>query len=96
MLQKFGLAFALGGSSLFLGAAGYDASLTESEQPESVSEALRLLVGPIPSLLMFVAFLCTFFYPLTREVHGDVRRRLLARQMDQTSDEEIDVQQLEL
>jgi GPH family glycoside/pentoside/hexuronide:cation symporter len=41
--------------------------------------AIRLLIGPVGAVLLFSAVLTTWFYPLTRERHGRIRRLLEAR-----------------
>jgi GPH family glycoside/pentoside/hexuronide:cation symporter len=86
MLQKVGLGLALAGSSLALGAAGYVSPETEqggdhqhTVQPDDVKLVLRLLIGPIPGGMMFIALFFTLCYPLSRARHREIRRQLFAR-----------------
>jgi GPH family glycoside/pentoside/hexuronide:cation symporter len=86
MLQKVGLGLALAGSSLALGAAGYVSPETEqggdhqhTMQPDDVKLVLRLLIGPLPGGLMFIALFFTLGYPLSRSRHREIRRQLFAR-----------------
>ena len=41
--------------------------------------AIRLLIGPVGAVLLFAAVITTWFYPLTRERHGRIRRLLEVR-----------------
>jgi GPH family glycoside/pentoside/hexuronide:cation symporter len=41
--------------------------------------AIRFLIGPVGAVLLFSAVITSWFYPLTRERHGRIRRLLEAR-----------------
>ena len=41
--------------------------------------AIRLLIGPVGAVLLFSAVITTWFYPLTRQRHGRIRRLLETR-----------------
>jgi GPH family glycoside/pentoside/hexuronide:cation symporter len=41
--------------------------------------AIRLLIGPVGAVLLFSTVITTWFYPLTRERHGRIRRLLEMR-----------------
>ncbi len=65
-----------------LGWSGYQnppPGVTHFQQPESVLLAIRMLVGPVGALLLIGAAVSAWFYPLTRERHGRIRRLLAIR-----------------
>lgn len=71
LFQKVGLAVALAGSSYALSGAGYiSPALANPEdplyQPKGVLTTLRLVNGPIPAILIALAMIISFFYPLGR------------------------------
>jgi glycoside/pentoside/hexuronide:cation symporter, GPH family len=69
-----------------LGWAGYQTppeGATAFQQPERVLAVIRLLVGPAGAVLLFGAAATAWYYPLTRERHGRVRR-LLDRRKSKT------------
>jgi GPH family glycoside/pentoside/hexuronide:cation symporter len=49
------------------------------EQAPATILGIQLLYGPVPALLMFLAFLAFRRFPLTRERHRDIQRALAAR-----------------
>lgn len=62
-----------------LGWSGYQAPSAGAvtfQQPENALLAIRLLVGPVGALLLIGAAITAWFYPLTRERHGRIRRLL--------------------
>eukprot|EP01126_Amoeba_proteus_P060404 TRINITY_DN7989_c0_g3_i2.p1 TRINITY_DN7989_c0_g3~~TRINITY_DN7989_c0_g3_i2.p1 ORF type:complete len:378 (-),score=55.16 TRINITY_DN7989_c0_g3_i2:599-1732(-) len=79
LVQKLGLAVALGGSSWALGLAGYDsgeAGLPVPHQPELVLLTLRIMSGPLCSLMIFISLLPMLFYKLSREDVLEIRKKL--------------------
>lgn len=46
-------------------------------QPESVLWAIRLLIGPVPALVLVFGLVCAYFYPITRSMHGEIVLKLL-------------------
>jgi GPH family glycoside/pentoside/hexuronide:cation symporter len=67
-----------------LGWVGYQtppAGATVFVQPPATVLTIRLLIGPFGAVLLFSAILFAWFYPLTREKHGRIRR-LLARRKE--------------
>jgi GPH family glycoside/pentoside/hexuronide:cation symporter len=48
-------------------------------QPESALLAIRLLIGPVPALVLVFGLVCAYFYPITRSVHGEILLKLLER-----------------
>jgi len=49
--------------------------------------AIRLLIGPVGAVLLFSTVITTWFYPLTRERHGRIRRLLDMRSARNSQDE---------
>lgn len=50
------------------------------EQSSVTLSAIRMLIGPMGAVLLFSAVITAWFYPLTRERHGRIRKLLEARQ----------------
>jgi glycoside/pentoside/hexuronide:cation symporter, GPH family len=50
------------------------------QQTESAVWAIRIMIGPIPSLLLLGGILFAIFYPLTREAHAETRTKIASRQ----------------
>ncbi|MBM3153376.1 MAG: hypothetical protein FJZ96_14425 [Chloroflexi bacterium] len=70
-----------------LGWAGYQSppeGATVFTQSPATLVALRILIGPFGAVLLLSAIVIAWFYPLTRERHGRIRR-LLARRREQNS-----------
>jgi GPH family glycoside/pentoside/hexuronide:cation symporter len=65
-----------------LGWFGYksppEGATTFTQSPVTLT-AIRVLIGPLGALLLFSAVITTWFYPLTRERHGRIRRLLEKR-----------------
>ena len=65
-----------------LGWFGYqsppEGATTFTQSPVTLT-AIRMLIGPLGALLLFSAVITTWFYPLTRERHGRIRRLLEKR-----------------
>lgn len=49
------------------------------QQTESAIWAIRILVGPVPSVLLLGGILFAIYYPLTREAHAETRKKIAAR-----------------
>ncbi len=49
-------------------------------QPASAIWAMRLLMGPIPSIFLLSGIAFAIYYPLSREVHAETREQIAARQ----------------
>ncbi|WP_017651892.1 MFS transporter [Fortiea contorta] len=83
LLQKFGLAFGLFIVGNALEAAGFKANVpgqaTLPIQPESAIQAIRLAVGPLPTICLILGLFLTFFYPITREMHAEIMLKLKQR-----------------
>ncbi|MBW4676049.1 MAG: MFS transporter [Desmonostoc geniculatum HA4340-LM1] len=84
LLQKFGLAFGLFLVGNALQIAGFQAAVagqtTLPVQPESALLAIRIAVGPIPTICLIFGLILTYFYPITREMHAEIMLKLKERQ----------------
>jgi GPH family glycoside/pentoside/hexuronide:cation symporter len=49
------------------------------QQPESAIWAIRILIGPVPSVLLLGGILFAIYYPLSRESHAETREQITAR-----------------
>ncbi|MEH1828305.1 MAG: MFS transporter [Nostoc sp.] len=88
LLQKFGLAFGLFLVGNALQVAGFQASVAGSPspiQPASALFAIRVAVGPIPTVCLILGLILTYFYPITREMHAEIMLKLKERQENRGS-----------
>ncbi len=69
-LQKLGLALALFVSGQLLSWTGYAASA--DIQPTAALTAIRLLIGPLPALLLVVGLWFCYRYPISRDRHQQI------------------------
>lgn len=80
LLQKFGLAFGLFITGQVLQAAGFQENIAGQIelpiQPDSALLAIRVIVGPIPTICLILGLILTFFYPITREMHTEIMLKL--------------------
>ncbi|BAY99058.1 putative sugar transporter [Tolypothrix tenuis PCC 7101] len=83
LLQKFGLAFGLFLVGNALQAYGFKEAVTGQTalptQPESALLAIRLAVGPLPTVCLIAGLVLTYFYPITREMHAEIMMKLQQR-----------------
>jgi GPH family glycoside/pentoside/hexuronide:cation symporter len=82
LLQKFGLAFALFIVGIALESAGFIAQTPGQPlpvQPESALLAIRIAIAPLPAVALIIGAILAYFYPITREVHEEIRMKLLER-----------------
>ena len=82
LLQKLGLALGL----FLVGNALDQASFIESVpgqptplQPESALFAIRVAIGPIPTVSLILGLVLAYFYPISREIHAAILLRLRER-----------------
>lgn len=84
LLQKFGLAFGLFLVGNALQAYGFKEAVAGQTglptQPESALLAIRLAVGPLPTICLIAGLFLTYFYPITREMHAEIMLKLKQRQ----------------
>jgi glycoside/pentoside/hexuronide:cation symporter, GPH family len=88
LLQKIGLAIGLFLVGQALNAAGFIESVAgqpEPTQPESALFAIRLAIGPIPTIALILGLVLAFFYPITREVHAEILLKLQERKASRPS-----------
>jgi GPH family glycoside/pentoside/hexuronide:cation symporter len=81
--QKLATAFALWMMGQALAATGYvtpDASGALPVQPESAIQAIRFFTGPVPAVLLVLAVLFAWQYPISREAHQATLKELVARE----------------
>jgi len=62
---------------LVLEATGYQAN--SAVQPASALLGIRLVIGPIPAILLIIGILFAWLYPLSRDQHAAIVRELEAR-----------------
>ncbi|KYQ99852.1 hypothetical protein DLAC_03805 [Tieghemostelium lacteum] len=87
--QKLGLSVGLAVSNFALGLAGYEAPsingssdglstefIDNNKENPKVIEALRLLVGVVPAVIVVFSFVAVFFYPITKAAHNETRELL--------------------
>jgi GPH family glycoside/pentoside/hexuronide:cation symporter len=82
LLQKMGLALGLFLVGITLETAGFIPRIPGEAipiQPESALWAIRFAVAPLPAFFLLVGLVLATFYPITREVHADIRRQLQTR-----------------
>ncbi len=82
LLQKLGLALGLFLVGIVLQWSGFKetAGPAVPEQPASALLAIRLAVGPLPTLCLIAGLILAYFYPITREVHAEILLKLKERQ----------------
>jgi GPH family glycoside/pentoside/hexuronide:cation symporter len=82
LLQKFGLALGLFLVGIALEASGFiqrQAGQPIPDQPESALWAIRLAIGPLPAIFLIGGLILAYFYPITREIHAEIRLKLQER-----------------
>lgn len=82
LLQKIGLALGLFLVGITLEAAGFIPQVPGQPiptQPESALSAIRFAVGPLPAFFLVLGLVLAYLYPITREVHGEIRLKLQQR-----------------
>ncbi|MDX1689218.1 MAG: MFS transporter [Candidatus Promineifilaceae bacterium] len=80
--RKLASALAVLAVGELLSAAGYVSSRQGSafiQQPESALLAMRLVVGVLPAVMLALAILAAWRYPLDRETYNEIRRQLAER-----------------
>lgn len=82
LLQKIGLAFGLFIVGQALDWAGFQSSTTGQplpEQPASALLAIRVAIGPLPTLALILGLVLAYLYPISREVHSEILLKLQER-----------------
>jgi len=86
LLQKFGLALALflvGQALEWSGFVGRQPGADIPVQPDSALMAIRIAVAPLPTVVLILGIILAYFYPITKEVHADIRAQLEAKKIAQ-------------
>lgn len=81
--QKLATGLALWGMGQALAWTGYLTPLPSGPlpaQPEAAVTAIRIFTGPIPAVLLFLAVLFAWKYPITRESHQTTLQELAERE----------------
>ena len=82
LLQKIGLALGLFLVGVTLESAGFIARIPGEAipvQPDSALLAIRFAVCPLPAFFLVLGLVLAYFYPITREIHADIRLQLQQR-----------------
>lgn len=85
-LQKVCLGIAVAIVLQSLGWAGYvppSDTVPLPVQPDSVLLAIRLSIGPVPTVALLIGMVLVYFYPITRDVHAEIRLKLHERKRNQ-------------
>ncbi|NEO26887.1 MAG: MFS transporter, partial [Kamptonema sp. SIO4C4] len=91
LLQKMGLALALFLVGQVLDLAGFIERPPGGDipiQPESALLAIRVAIGPLPTIFLIGGLVLAYFYPISQQVHQDIRLKLEARKQQQVDREE--------
>lgn len=78
-MQKMALAlgtFFVGWSLQAAGYISHQAGIPEQPQPESALFAIRLAIGPLPTIALLIGIFFAWKFPITKESHADVLRKL--------------------
>jgi len=79
MLQKIGLAIGLWFVGQALEISGFLPTVQGQAppiQPDSALFAIRVAIGPLPTIALIGGMILTYFYPITREVHAEILLKL--------------------
>ncbi len=82
LLQKFGLALGLFLVGQALEIAGFIATVPGQPtptQPVSAQLAIRIAIGPLPTVALICGLILAYFYPITREAHAQILLQLRER-----------------
>lgn len=77
LMKKVAVSIALPIALLILDRSGFVSNA--SQQTESAVWAIRILIGPVPSVLLLGGILFAIHYPLSREAHAEAREKIAAR-----------------
>ena len=77
LFRKVASSIAIPLALLMLDRSGFVSNV--SAQPESAVWAIRILMGPIPSVFLLGGIIFAIYYPLSREVHQETREKISKR-----------------
>ncbi|APB34270.1 Na+/melibiose symporter and related transporters [Gloeomargarita lithophora Alchichica-D10] len=81
-LQKIGLAIGLFLVGQALEVSGFIKTVAgqpEPIQPAAALWAIRVMIGPLPTLVLILGLVFAYFYPITREKHAEILLQLAER-----------------
>lgn len=78
LFRKIASSIAIPLALLMLDGSGFISNA--HSQPASAIWAIRLLMGPIPSVFLVGGIIFALYYPLSRQVHTETREQIAARQ----------------
>lgn len=55
-------------------------------QPDAVLTAIRVAIGPLPTLALLCGLILAYFYPITREVHQEILLKLRERKVTEAGE----------
>jgi GPH family glycoside/pentoside/hexuronide:cation symporter len=84
LIRKVTTSLAVPAVGLILQFTGYVPNA--AQQPDSAVLGIRLVIGPIPAVLLCVGILFAILYPLTREEYAQVREELEQRRALRTEE----------
>jgi GPH family glycoside/pentoside/hexuronide:cation symporter len=58
---------------------GFSQNLLPGQQPEAALLALRIMIGPVPTVILLIGMLLVWLYPITRQRHSEILAQLAAR-----------------
>lgn len=82
LLQKMGLALGLFLVGQALEQSGFIESVAGQArpvQPDSALFAIRVMIGPLPAIVLILGLILAYFYPITREIHAQIMLQLRER-----------------
>ncbi len=82
LLQKMGLAVGLFVLGQGLAIAGFKERVPCQplpQQPEAALTAIRVAIGPLPTVALILGLVLAYLYPITREVHAEIMLKLYER-----------------
>jgi len=84
--QKVGLSFGLALSNFCLASAGYQnpsnfATSEDISQPDSVLLMLKILIGPVPAVVLSLSFIAMYFYKVDKESLKKAKTEILANEV---------------
>jgi len=89
LLQKAGLAVGLFLLGQGLAWSGFVSQSTQ-HQPDSALLAIRIAIGPVPTVALIIGLVLAYFYPITREVHAEILLKLQERRRSPAPDKTVE------
>lgn len=89
LLQKIGLALGLWLVGQALQISGFQETIpgqTAPIQPESALMAIRVAIGPLPTISLMIGLILAYFYPITQAVHQEILLKLHERKHRKITD----------